>query len=131
VVVRVDVHDHLVLPIEPLMAKKTAWEEIPRLHEAFRPVIERIKHLTSHGLSAMMVLYDFPSRHIAPLQDRTHPAWMYTEAGDATWLECGCDSGLDPNVLGTLLVRLSPDLSSVNFVSPRADCTPVCSNQAA
>jgi hypothetical protein len=61
---------------------------------AFRPVIERIKHLMSHGLSVMMVLHDFLSRRIAPLQDRTRPAWMYTGEGDATGLECGHDSGL-------------------------------------
>jgi hypothetical protein len=43
------------------MAKKTTWEKTPRLHVAFGPMIERIKHLTSHGLSVMMVLYDILS----------------------------------------------------------------------
>jgi hypothetical protein len=66
-VVWAGVHDHLVLPIEPLTAKKTASEETLRLHVAFGPVIERIKHLTSLGLLVMMVLHDFLSRRIAPL----------------------------------------------------------------
>jgi hypothetical protein len=34
---------------------------------AFGPVIEQIKHLMSHGLLAMMVLYHFLSSHNAPL----------------------------------------------------------------
>jgi hypothetical protein len=129
VVIQADVHDRLVPPTESLMTKKTAWEETSRLHVAFGPVIERIKHLMSHGLSAMMVLHDFLSRRIAPLQDRTHPAWMYTGEGDATQLELGHDFGLDSNMLGTLLARLSLDPSSINFVTPPAACTPMCSTR--
>jgi hypothetical protein len=49
------------------MAKKTASEETPMLHVAYGHMIERIKHLTSCGLSAMMVLHDFLSRRILPL----------------------------------------------------------------
>jgi hypothetical protein len=70
VVVWADVHDRLALPTESLMAKCNAWEEAPKLHMAYWPVIRRIKHLTSHGLSTMMVLHDFLSRCIAALQDR-------------------------------------------------------------
>jgi hypothetical protein len=43
---------------------------------------------------------------------------MYTGEGDTTRLEHGRDSGMDPNMLGTLLVRLSPDLSLVDIVTP-------------
>jgi hypothetical protein len=84
---------------------------------AFGPMIERIKHLTSHGLSMMMVLHDFLSRHIAPLQGHARPAWMYTGKGDTTWL-------------GILLARLSPDMFSVEFVTPLAACAPMCLDQA-
>jgi hypothetical protein len=37
---------------------------------------------------------------------------------------------LNPNVLGTLLARLSLDQSSVNFVTPLAAYAPMCSDQA-
>jgi hypothetical protein len=67
VVVWANVHDRLVLPTKSLTAKMTAWEENPRLRMAFGPVIERIKHLMSHGLSVMMVMHDFLSRCITPL----------------------------------------------------------------
>jgi hypothetical protein len=130
VVVWADIHDRLVLPTESQMAKKTTWEETPKLHVAYRTVIKRIKHLTSHGLSTMMVLHDFLSRRIAPLQDRARSAWMYTREGDTTRLECGRDSGLDPDVLGALLVRLSPNPSSVDFVTPLVTYTPMCLDQA-
>jgi hypothetical protein len=67
VVIWANVHDRLVLLIESLMAQKTAWEETPMLHVAYGPVIKKIWHLTSHGLSLMMVLHDFLSRRITPL----------------------------------------------------------------
>jgi hypothetical protein len=95
VVVWADVHDRLVLPIKAPTAKKSAWEETPRLNVAFGPVIERIKHLTSHGLLATMVLLDLLLRCIAPLQARARPTWMYIKKSDTTRLECGHDSGLD------------------------------------
>jgi hypothetical protein len=40
---------------------------------AYGSMIERIKHLTSHGLSVMMVLHAFLSRCITPLQDHACP----------------------------------------------------------
>jgi hypothetical protein len=33
----------------------------------FAPVVERIKLMPSHGLTSMMVLFDFLSRRIRPL----------------------------------------------------------------
>jgi hypothetical protein len=129
VVVRAEVHDCLLLPTEAPTTKKSAWET-PRLNVAFELVIERIKHLTSHGLSTMMVLHGFLSRSIAPLQAHARPAWMYTGEGDTTRLEPSHDLGLDQDVLGTLLARLSPDPSSANFITPLVACTPMCSDQA-
>jgi hypothetical protein len=82
VIVRSDIHDRLALPTESSTIKRNTWEETPKLHVAFEPMIERIKHLTSHDLLAMMLLHDFLSRHITPLQDCAHQAWMYT--GEAT-----------------------------------------------
>jgi hypothetical protein len=118
VIIRADIHDRLALPTESPTVKHSDWEETPKLHVAYRPMIERIKHLMSHGLSAMMVLHDFLLRRITPLQDRARPAWMFTEEGNTMQL-------------GALLRRLSPDPSSVDFVSPSAVCGPMCSDQAA
>jgi hypothetical protein len=43
-------------------------------------------------------------------------------------LERGCDLGLDPHVLGALLVRLSPDPSSIDFITSLMACAPMCSD---
>jgi hypothetical protein len=112
------------------MAMHHDWEEVLKLHRAYEPMIERIKHLMSHGLTAMMVRHNFLSRRIAPLQDRSYPTWLYTREGNTTGLECSRNSDLAPNVLGTLLGRLSPDPSSVNFVTPPVVCAPMCSDKA-
>jgi hypothetical protein len=130
VVVRAEVHDCLLLPTEAPTTKKSAWVETLRLNVAFGLVIERIKHLMSHGLLTMMVLHGFLSRSIAPLQAHARPAWMYTGEGDTTRLEHSHDLGMDQDVLGTLLARLSPDPSSANFITPLAACAPMCSDQA-
>jgi hypothetical protein len=84
VIVRADVHRCLVLLTESPTAKHSEWEETLKLHRAYEPMIERIKHLTSHGLMMMMVLHDFLSRLIAPLQDSACPAWLYPGEGDTT-----------------------------------------------
>jgi hypothetical protein len=129
VIIRAHVHDRLALLTESPMAKRSDWEETPKLHMAYGPVIKRIKHLTSHGLSVMMVLHDFLLRHIAPLQDSARMAWMYVGEGDTTGLVHGHNSDLTSDVLGILLGRLSPDPSSIDFITPPAVCVPMCSNQ--
>jgi hypothetical protein len=130
VIIRANIHDRMVLPTESPTAKHSNWEEVPKPHWAYEPVIERVKHLTSHGLTSMMVLHDFLSRCITPLQDCAHPTWLYTREGDTTRLERGCDSNLAPDVLNTLLGRLSPDPSSVHFITPLVVCAPMCPDQA-
>jgi hypothetical protein len=54
-----DAHDCLVLPTDAPTSKHDSWEETPKRPRAFKPVIERINHLTGHGLMAMMALYNF------------------------------------------------------------------------
>jgi hypothetical protein len=75
-----------MLPTESATGKCSDWEEVLKLHRAYKPIIERIKHLMSHGLTSMMVMHNFLSRRITPLQDRVHLVWMYTGESDTTWL---------------------------------------------
>jgi hypothetical protein len=120
VIVRANVHDCLVLPTQAATGKHSDWEEVLSLHKGFAPEIERIRHLVGHSLMSMMVLFDFLSRRIAPLQLCACPAW----------LERGHRSDLATDVLATLLERLSPDPSSTDFITPLAACAPMCSDQA-
>jgi hypothetical protein len=64
-----NVDDRLALPAESPTAKRSDWEETPKLQVAYGPVIERIRHVMSHGLSVMLLLHDFLSKCITPLQD--------------------------------------------------------------
>jgi hypothetical protein len=130
VIVRANVHNCLALLTESPTAKCSDWEEAPKLHVAYEPMIEKIKHLMRHGMSVMMVLHDFLSRSIAPLQDCACPALMYTGEGDTTQQEHGRESDFTPDVLDALLGRLSPDPSSVDFVTPPVVCAPMCSDEA-
>jgi hypothetical protein len=66
----------------------------------------------------MIVLFDFLSRRIAPLQLRSRPACMYTGENSATRLECGDGSRLHPTMLTGMLSKLSIDPSSHGFTTP-------------
>jgi hypothetical protein len=118
-IVRVDAHNCLVLPTETPMGKRDCWVEVSRLSVPFAPVVKRIKLLAGRGLTLMMVLFNFLSRRIAPLQMHVRPTWQCTGEGDTTRLERGLGSGLSPDVLSALLGKLTPDPSSA----------PVCSDQ--
>jgi hypothetical protein len=132
--VRVDAHDYLVLPTEAKMGKRGSWVEVPRLSVPFAPVVEQIKLLVDHGLTSMMVLFNFLSKCITPLQLRVHSMWQYTEESDTTQLERGRGSGLSSDVMSDLLGKLTPNSFSVDFITPsppppRPGCAPMCSAQ--
>jgi hypothetical protein len=79
----------------------------------------------------MMVLHDFMSKRIAPLQDHSRPAWLYTGMNDATWLERSGSLNMDDKVLASMLGKLSPNPSYHDFVTPLAPCQSLCLDHAA
>jgi hypothetical protein len=95
-------------------------------------VLDRIQYLTENGLTSLMVLHDFLSKCLAPLQDRSHhPAWMYTGVNDIMRLDQGPESSLDAVLLVTSLKVLTTDQFSADLVVPAAVCEPICVNQTA
>jgi hypothetical protein len=50
---------------------------------------------------------------------------------DVTWPERGDGSALGEEALALVIEKLSPDLSSHDFVTPLASCQPLCMDQAA
>jgi hypothetical protein len=52
-------------------------------------ILNRVKKLARGGLTSMMVLGDFLKRRIAPLQQRTRMAYMYTGLNDCCRIACG------------------------------------------
>jgi hypothetical protein len=100
------------------------------LKPVFNPVLGRIQILAEKGLTSMMVLHDYVSKCITPLQEHTCLAWLYTRVNDVTWLERGNGSTLGEDALALVMGKLSPDPSSHDFVTPPASYQPLCIDQA-
>jgi hypothetical protein len=82
------------------------------------------------GLTSMMMLHDYMSKRIAPLQERTRLAWLYTRVNDVMRLERGDGSALSEEAPTLMTGKLSPDPSSHNFVTPPVSCQPLCIDKA-
>jgi hypothetical protein len=77
-----------------------------------------------------MVLHDFLSKCLTPLQDRPHrPTWMYTGVNDIMRLDYGPGSSLDEVLLAASLKVLSTDQFSAELVVLAAVCEPLYVNQ--
>jgi hypothetical protein len=72
VLVQADVHDRLTLPIGGPTLDRTEWVRDPGLELGFNLVLDWIQYLAENGLTSLMVLHDFLSKCLAPLQDRSH-----------------------------------------------------------
>jgi hypothetical protein len=93
-------------------------------------VLGRIQILAESGLTPMMVMHDFVSKHITPLQERTRPAWLYTRVNDVMRLERGDGSALSEEVLVLVMGKLSPNLTSHDIVTPPASYQQLYVDQA-
>jgi hypothetical protein len=83
VLVQAGVHDWLALPVGGPTLDRTEWGKDPSLELGFDPMPDRIQYLAENGLTSLMVLHNFLSKRLAPLQDQSHrPAWMYTGVND-------------------------------------------------
>jgi hypothetical protein len=130
VTVQADVHDWLALLDNASMGKHGDSEKVPNLQQAYNLVIKRIQLLASQGLTSMMVLLDFLLKRIAHLQHRACLAWLHTEDNDTVQLEHGHSSDLDLKVLDTMLMKLSPNPISTDFIITLAACAPICLDQS-
>jgi hypothetical protein len=129
--VQADAHYRLVIPTAVPTLDRAEWGRDPGLESGFDPVLDRIQYLAERGLTSLMVLNDFLSKRLAPLQDRaTRPAWMYTGANDIMRLERGPGSSLNSDLLATCLKALTTYQFSAELVTPPASCAPICMDQA-
>jgi hypothetical protein len=79
-----EAHDRQVLLTTTPMTPRAVWEQDPNLQLDYDPILVRIRFLADKGLTSMMVMYDFLSKCIAPLQERSHPTWLYTGVNNST-----------------------------------------------
>jgi hypothetical protein len=103
VLVQADAHERLTLPTAALMALRVDWEQDPGLEPVYNPVLGRIRILTESGLTSMILLHDYVSKRIAPLQEHTRPALLYTRVNDVTRLERGDRSTLSEEALALVM----------------------------
>jgi hypothetical protein len=130
--VQADVHDWLALPVGGLTLDRTEWGKDPGLELGFDPMLDRIQYLAENDLTSLMVLQEFLTKRLAPLQDWSHhPAWMYTGVNDIMRLDRGPGSSLGDTLLAASLKAQTKDPPSVELVTPTAGCEPLCVNQAA
>jgi hypothetical protein len=130
VLVQSDAHDRHALLVGASTLDRTEWVKDPSLESGFDLVLDQIQHLAKNGLTSLMVLHDFLSRYLAPLQDRpTHLAWMYIGVNDIMWLERGPGSSLNEALLAACLKALTVDQFSADLVVPIAVCEPIYAYQ--
>jgi hypothetical protein len=89
VIAMTDANDRLELPTEGSLSDRSSWKAKPSLPEELDPVLDRVKTLARGGLTSMMVLGNFLRRRIAPLQQRSRMAYMYTGSNDYCKIVCG------------------------------------------
>jgi hypothetical protein len=95
VIASAEANDRLVLPSNGPALDRKHWRTKPSLASEFQPILDRIKTLTTSGLTSMHVVGDFLKRRIAPLQRRA----------------CLCCWFTDPNDIGRIQCRQGTDLS--------------------
>jgi hypothetical protein len=66
-IVQAEVHVQLELPTTAPTGSHSGWEKFPNMQQAYNPVVKRIWFLAGKGLMLMMVLFNFLSKHIAPV----------------------------------------------------------------
>jgi hypothetical protein len=93
VIAMTDANDGLELPTEGPLLDRSSWKARTSLSGELDPVLDRVKVLVRGGLTSMMVLGDFLRRHIAPLQQRSRMACMFTGVNDYSRImrEAGTD----------------------------------------
>jgi hypothetical protein len=92
-------------------------------------VLVRIRCLAENDLTTLMVLHDFLSKRLVPLQDRPRLTWMYTGVNDIMQLHHRPGSSLDEDLLAASLKTLTTYQFLAELVVPLAVCEPICVNQ--
>jgi hypothetical protein len=94
------------------------------------PVLVRVKTLVRGGLTSMMVVGDFLRRCIAPLQQRSRMAFMFTGSNECCRIVCGLGTNLTSAELeASIRVMTSEVYTPESLVLPREIKT-LCEDQA-
>jgi hypothetical protein len=84
VIAMTDANDRLELPTGGPFLDRNSWRAKPSLPAELDPELDRVKVLARGGLTSMMVLGEFLRHRIAPLQQRSRMACMFTGVNDCS-----------------------------------------------
>jgi hypothetical protein len=129
VITRTDASNRLELPSEAPVTDRDKWKAKPTLSKELKLVLDRVTELARRGLTQMMVLGDFLQRRIAPLQQRSRLAYMYTGTNDCSRLQRGVGTELTEDEFGPLLRGVTGEsYDPAQLVLPRG-IVPLCDDQ--
>jgi hypothetical protein len=130
VIATTDANDHLELSTEGPLLDRSCWKARPSLPVELDPVLDRVKTLARGGLTSMMVLGDFLRHRIAPLQQRSRMACIFTGVYDCCLIVHGASSDLSGTELEVLIrVMIGEAYAPESLVLPRG-IKALCEDQA-
>jgi hypothetical protein len=130
VIAEADPHDHLELPTEGPQSDRSTWKAKPSLPEGLVPVLNQIKELARDGLTSMMVLGNFLKHRIAPLQQRTRMACMYTGTNDCCRIARGPGTDFTRAELEVAIQGMTGDTFSLKTLVLPSGVKALCDDQA-
>jgi hypothetical protein len=130
VIAEADPHDRLELPTEGPQSDRSTWKAKPTIPAELDPVLNRIKKLARSGLTSMMVLGDFLKRRIAPLQQRSRMAYMYTGPNDCCRIARGLSTDFSRAELEVAIRGMTGDAFSPESLILLSRVKALCEDQA-
>jgi hypothetical protein len=130
VIVADEPHDRLELPSGAPQSDRNTWKVRPTIPAELDPVLNRIKKLARSGLTSMMVLGDFLKRRIAPLQQRTRMAYVYTGLNDCCRIARGPGGDFTRAELEAAVRAMTGEVFIPESLVLPSGVKPLCEDQA-
>jgi hypothetical protein len=130
VIAEADPHDHLELPTEGPQSDRSTWKAKPTMPEELGPVLDLVKNFSRSGLTSLMVLGDFLKHRIAPLQQRTRMAYMYTGSNDCCRIARGPGTDFTRVELEVAIQGMTGDAFSPESLVLPSGVKALCEDQA-
>jgi hypothetical protein len=130
VIAMTDANDRLELPTEGPLLDRSSWKAKPSLPAELDLVLDRVKTLERGGLTSMIVLGDFVRRRIAPLQQRSRMASMFTRVNDCSRIVRGASSDLSSAELEVLIWVMTGEVYAPELLVLPRGIKALCEDQA-
>jgi hypothetical protein len=130
VIAEADPHDRLELPTDGPQSDRSTWKAKPTISKELDPVLYRVKNLQRSGLTSLMVLGDFLKRRLAPLQQRSRMAYMYTGLNDCSRIVRGPGSEFTRTELEAALRAMTGEAFSLESLFLPSGVKALCEDQA-